>query len=281
MLLKRIVRSPLVHFFVLGGLVFALFAVMNPGSEASGPQPEKIVLSPETASLLVSRMAESLERPPTSDDIRSAMEAWAIEEALVREARALGLDHGDEVIRNRLQQKVLYLAEAPAAAQEPDEASLQAFYDANAARFEAPGIVSFQHVLLSSKLAREEIDEALAQLRNGAAPESLGAAQLIPPIFEEIPLSAVDRVFGAGFAQQVATLPQGQWTGPVSSGFGPHLVYLYQYAPGELPELEAVRDKVVAEWRAEQVRAAREAFVETLLSRYDIEMPDADTVTLQ
>ena len=45
--------------------------------------------------------------------------------------------------------------------------------------------------------------------------------------------------------------------------------------------LDNVRDRVLADWRAEEVKAARAAFAEAVRSRYSIALPDPREVSLQ
>jgi parvulin-like peptidyl-prolyl isomerase len=76
---------------------------------------------------------------------------------------------------------------------------------------------------------------------------------------------AVERRFGARFAARLAELPAGEWVGPVGSRYGEHLVFVHGRRPGEIPELDAVREKVKAavrqstaqRWLGERLRQLR------------------------
>ncbi|MEO1930796.1 MAG: peptidylprolyl isomerase [Pseudohongiella sp.] len=48
------------------------------------------------------------------------------------------------------------------------------------------------------------------------------------------PLEDIKRRFGDEFTHQLSTLRRGQWTGPVSSGYGGHLVLITDFIPGRL-----------------------------------------------
>ncbi|EEX13856.1 conserved hypothetical protein [Citreicella sp. SE45] len=271
--LRAVLRSPLLHFFVLGALVFAFYAARSPVPGAVPPNPQAIVLTPEDADALASRFAAVWNRPPTAQELQGLMQDWVTEEALVREARALGLDEGDEIVRDRLRQKMLFLAEAPAASRTPDTDALETYYRENAARFRQPGRVGFAQVLLPQNAMEEDVSGTLEALRAGSDPEALGSGSLLPARIDATPLPGVDRIFGIGFAARLVDLPEGQWTGPVESGYGRHLVRLDAMQPGYLPPLEVVRDRVLADWRAQEMKVAREAFTEALRSRYRISLP--------
>ena len=58
------------------------------------------------------------------------VEAEVKEEILYREGLALGLDKDDEIVRRRMAQKMQFLAEDVAAAHQPTDAELKAWFDA-------------------------------------------------------------------------------------------------------------------------------------------------------
>ena len=63
-------------------------------------------------------------------------------------------------------------------------------------------------------------------------PSQLGDVTMLP---HEFPLSSADeiaRAFGNDFAQQLARLQHGRWAGPVTSGYGLHLVYVRERTGG-------------------------------------------------
>ncbi|WP_138468779.1 peptidyl-prolyl cis-trans isomerase [Poseidonocella sp. HB161398] len=273
-MIRRLLASPLLHFFCAGGLVFALYAALNPAP----PALDGIALGQDEAAELAARFADSWNRPPDAAELEALMRDWAEEEVLVREALALGLDRGDTMVRARLRQKMLFLIEAPAAAMVPGEDALRAWYAANAARYERPAQVSFAQVLLPAGAAPEETEELRRALENGADPARLGRRTLLPPVIEAMPAPTVERVFGAGFAPAVEALPLAEWSGPVPSGYGQHLVRLGARRDAALPPFETVRDQVLADWRAEEARSLRKARIDALLAAAAPQLPSAAEV---
>src|SRR6185437_14012931 len=117
MRLPTLFRDPLVHFLVAGGLLFGLYRVMH-GPQAAQPQEARTILV-DQPSLLRFMQYESMAFKPDyfrktlaslpADQERELIERYVREEALFREASAMGLAEGDYVIRRRLVQKMLYL----------------------------------------------------------------------------------------------------------------------------------------------------------------------------
>ncbi|WP_181164480.1 peptidyl-prolyl cis-trans isomerase [Amaricoccus solimangrovi] len=270
--IRAVLASPLLRFFVLGGLVFFAYDLTNPASKQP-PRDDVLRLSETDAQRLVMDFIAARHRTPDPEEVRGLIRDWAVEEASVREALALGLDQGDAMIRNRLRSKVEFLAEAPAAALIPDDATLEAYYQANAARFARDGALSFEQVLLPADAGPDEVEAVKAKLEQGADPGDLSASTMLPPLVEAMATPAVERVFGAGFGGEVAALPLDHWSGPVTSGYGRHLVRLESRRAGAPPPLAKVRDRVLADWRAAKAREMRESYLRSLLGRYTLELP--------
>ncbi len=268
--MQTVLRQPLLHFFVLGFLLFGLYAVL--GEPVETQDKPRIVVSEQDARWLMSQFEATWRRPPDTTELNGLIDEFVREEIYVREALALGLDQGDTIVRRRLRQKMEFLSEAGAEAAQPDDAALQAHYEANADRYATGARMAFSQVLLAPGGSAEA---ALAALAEGARLEDISQPALLP---SEIPLSpeqAVDGVFGTGFFDRVAALPEGAWDGPVASGYGQHLVRLDALEPAALPPLDAVRDRVELGWRTEMAGELRARHFEALRAQYDITRPDA------
>lgn len=172
---------------------------------------------------------------------------------LVAEARRLGLDRSDLVVRRYLVQSMRLLASQPARADELTDADVAAWFEAHRERFRQPARSDLVHVYLGrdrrgDALARDA-DALLARLRRDAvAPEQ--ATRFGDPFIrgpEMRASSAVDleRAFGPGFAERVAAVPVGEWSGPIASAYGLHLVFVRGRTPPAVPALGAVRNQVV------------------------------------
>ncbi len=274
---NRFLKSPLLHFFLLGGLIFVGYAIQDDSPDEA---PDTITMNMEEARQLADKYTGIWNREPTPEEMNELMERWALDEASVREALALGLDRDDAVIRLRLNVKMQFLAESRAAGLTPEEVDLQAYMEENRDKFEIPARLAFRQVSVPDS-TEARVVEIRASLNAGDDPRTLGEASLLPQQLDLSTASAIDRTFGAGFAEKLAALPDGEWVGPVDSGYGRHLVLVTGRSAAELPPLDAIRDRVEAEWRASQARAMRESFEEGLRDRYRFVLPGADEVLSQ
>lgn len=279
--MKTWLREPLLHFLLLGAALFALYRWVG-GEDAA---PAKIVVSSAAIERLADNWQRTWQRPPTRPELDGLIEDFVREEVLYREALAAGLDRDDTIIRRRLRQKMEFVSEDIVAQREPDEAELRQYLEQHQDSFRLPAHVSFTHVYLSPERRGDNIrrDAARLLVRLSAAPvdanhASLGDSFALASEYQYIAADELDRLFGDGFATELAALPKGQWAGPIESGYGLHLVRISEYRPGELPDLAAIRAQVLRDWSVEQRRRRSDEFYRQLRARYSVTIEPAPGV---
>ena len=80
----------------------------------------------------------------------------------------------------------------------------------------------------------------------------------------------IRRQMGSGFSEAVMQLEPDQWHGPVLSGYGVHLVYVYEFKAAPPPAFEDVREIVLQNWQTEQQENFNAEYLEGLKSRYNV-----------
>lgn len=276
--MKRWLKEPLVHFALLGALIFALNGWREKPAAA-----EAELARIEVSAAVIERLRAGYERQfgsaPDADDLRGLVTAHIREEVLFREALALGLDRDDTIVRRRLAQKMEFLTADVAGMAEPDEAALAKFFAENAARYSAPGRVSFRHVYFSREKRGAALDaaarEALAALEKGASDEAMGDAFLHGFEFEQREAEELTALFGPEFVAGLATQPPGAWRGPIASSYGVHLVHVVQRTEPRPVQLADVREAVVRDFHEDRRRTANREIFDKLRERYAVSVDEA------
>jgi hypothetical protein len=253
-MLKRLLREPLLHFLVLGGLIFLAFGRGGIEPNKGGAQ---IVITSADVERLAGGFERTWHRPPSEDEVHAAVEDYVREEILYRAGLLIGLDKNDTIVRRRLRQKMEFLFEDTVPV--PLEADLRAFYDAHEAKFRAEPLISFQQVFFSSrrgKSAEADAQRVLMQLAAGDKAEREGDPSLLSESFDHTPLSRVGALFGDAFARQLAEVEPGQWIGPLTSAYGLHVVQVTAIDKARLLPFMEVSDAVRREWFSERRAAA-------------------------
>jgi len=197
---------------------------------------------------------------------------------------ALGLDRDDELIRRRVRQKFEVIAEEESGRSAPSDAELEAYLTAHASRFAAPAKVGFEQIFFANRAMPADleraIDEARRALARGADASRLGQASMLPGRVEATAQPLVARDFGADFVHQLEGAPLGQWSGPIWSGFGAHLVRVTTREPAAPPALDAVRQAVARDWEGERRERARNENYRKLRDRYTVVIEAKGRATL-
>ena len=258
--MSRFLREPLLHFLVLGGLIFLAYSRL---ADTGSGQGDEILVSLAQQRNLANTFERTWQRPPTQAELEGIITDFIRQEIAYRESQAMQLDRDDIVIRRRLRQKLEMLTEDLASMAPPTDEDLQQFLDANADAFRVPGVTTFRHVFFNTDeddgTARERAMTLLAALRGGSAVdlESAGDQTLLPAHLER-------------FAADIWALEPERWHGPVESAFGLHLVYIEERTDGRNPELDEVINRVTREWLARRRGEAIDRLYEQLSENYTI-----------
>lgn len=271
-------RQPLLHFFIIGAGLFALYSFVNDTPQT--PNRPSIVVSVQDAQWLASQFRSMRNRPPSQPELETLVEAFVRQEIYVREALALGLDQGDSIVRKRLSQKMEFLTEAGAEASFVDDAMLEAYFQDNLERYRSASRAGFSQILLPEP-ATEFMPDILEKLANGDDFNLLGARTLLPAMVSPLTKQVVDSSFGTGVFEQIVALDPGTWSGPVRSGYGAHLVRLDSLVPGSVPAFETVRGRIEQEWRRDKANELRLDRLAQLRNQYHIETPDLSLILSQ
>ena len=287
-LFGRLMREPLLHFLAAGALLYGAYALYA-GDQDPRSLDERTIVADREALVTFLQFRASTFAPEEfeaqydalSPEQRDALaEAYIREEAMVREAKALGLDSTDYVIRQRLAQKILFLVDgAEDAGAVPTDAELGSFYEANREDYARPPELTFTHVFVDDERGRPDGEAAarqlLARLNGDGAGfnDAPGYGDRFPFLQNYVGrgLDFVANQFGRDFAARLVDLAPGdEWQGPVRSGYGWHIVLLAGRKDGGVPPLEEIRDQLTSDLMAERLAARREVALGELLDQYRI-----------
>ena len=279
--IARLIREPLVQFLLIGVAIFAIYDLVASQSE---PPRDRIVVTEGRVQQLALVFAKTWQRSPSPQEMRGLIDAYVKEEIYYREATKLGLDRDDTLIRRRMQQKMEFLSEPSDDRLAASDATLQSFYDANQADFLIEPEVEFQQILIDSEKDREpaevRAEQLLRQLRDSSQDvdaSELGDATLLPYATRLSSVTRIGNAFGENFAKKLATLPAGEWTGPIKSPFGLHLVRITDRRDERLPPLNEIRKAVEQKWRTQERDRFQQDEYDRLRANYEVVSPLNET----
>jgi len=271
----RLIREPLFHFLLLGVSIFFLAGRVRNASIGAG---EKIVVTQSEMESMVVGFSRTWMRPPTQGEMQGLVDDYVREEVLYREARAMGLDQDDVIVRRRMRQKFEFLAEDLATDRSPTDQELEAYLQQHLDRFREEPSFSFEHIFLSREKhgasTEAEVKVLLAELggknEDTIDIEKRGDTFLLPSRFEKTSAAETARLFGENFATRLAAIEPGDWAGPIESSYGLHLVRVDARVPGTAPPLANVRDSVLRDFLDDRRKQELDAQYSKLRARYTV-----------
>jgi len=278
--LKRLLREPLLHFLVIGAVLFAAYSYIQRGRLGIEPS-RQIVVSLDDLRVMMTYFESQWHRQPTPQEFHAMVEDKVQEEVLYREGLAMGLDKDDTIVKRRMAQKMQFLAEDVAAAHEPSAAELQTWFDKNKDKFALPSRYSFRHLYFSpdkrGKNAQQDAANALAKIsgqpENSPMVSSTGDSFMFQDYYGDRTPSAIAKEFGPQFAVALEKMKPGLWQGPVESGYGWHLVFVDTVIPGRIPAFEEIEPDVKTAWLGEQKAGAWQKAYSAMRAKYTIMLP--------
>jgi hypothetical protein len=288
--MNALLKQPLLHFLIAGLVIFLAYQFSGRPEEESLDNG-RIIEVDRMALLNFMQYRAQAFRPDIFSEQLDAMsdperarlvDDFVREEALHREALAMGMDQGDYIIRQRLVQKVEFLLENMAnQALEPDEEVITAWYNDHRDDYRVDAVYTFTHIFFDAG------ERGPGQARQDAA-NLLGTPQLTAARFNDASTFGDRYPFLQNYVERTRdfvvnnftpefvdaldriTPSNETWYGPFESRYGWHLVMLRQRSEPYIPELDSIRDRVMDDWRYEAVLESRRGAEQQVIDQYDV-----------
>jgi hypothetical protein len=288
--MKKLYKEPLVHFLVLALGLFVLHSAVS--HEDANADAKRIVVDQNSLLKFIQFRTKSFEVSTAKRQLESFSEVelkrliddYVREEALYREAQALGLARDDYVIKRRLIQKVDYIARGFAESfDKVTEDDIRDYFEKNQDDYYINPRITFTHVFYSNQShgaaqAEKLAGRKLAEL-NGSGVSFYDAGKhgerfLYNLNYVERSKLFVGGQFGEAFASNVFALkPDEQtWRGPILSDHGAHLVLVKAKQAGYMPTLNEVYLRVAQEAQRAIVADRAKQATQQIVDSYDIDI---------
>jgi hypothetical protein len=252
-------REPLMHFVVLGALIFGIDAALHPQQK----DDRVVIVTKAMRQSFIDNFDEDKSRVPSDDELGKMIESWVASEILYREGKALGVDRGDDMIRDRVAFKLQLLIFDQIHVAQPTEDQLRAWFATNHAQFDEQERVGFYLTPPTDQItAQRQLEDILAQHESEELQKQTRAIL-------GRPVASLAASFGEGFRDGLLAMPQGQWN-ILQSKDGWHVVRLDSRRPGALASFENVRDEATRIWHTEETRKQAWEAVSRLKANYKV-----------
>jgi hypothetical protein len=265
-----------VQFLIIGAMIYGAYALF--GTQEEDFRNTKVHVDANRINAFISEWEARWNRPPTRQEIDGVIQSYIREDVLYRQAVEMGLNEDDPITRRRMAQKLEFLTSDLAMMVKPAQGELEGFFKENRAAYQAPNRITLSHLFFNpdrrKKSTLADASEVLATLQAKGEPdaESMQAGDpfMLHSDFVSVTETDIARQMGNGFSEAVMKLKPGQWHGPVLSGYGVHLVYVFEHLASPPVVFEEVEATVLEDWQVEQREKFNADFLENLKNRYEI-----------
>ncbi len=259
--------------------MFILYYWANPASSSK----DTIVIDDELVNRVGVLFEKQWGRQPSEAEWKDLVDAEIRQEVYYRQALKMNLDHNDELIRRRMNQKLDFITSDLAQLKSPADNELQAYYAKHKDKYLQQASYSFSHIYFNADKRDHAKADAAALLPTLLATDSnLSALTKLGDDFafayhtDDAPAKEIDRQMGDGFAAALANLPVGKWGGPVLSGFGAHLVYINAVMPAREPAFAAIKDQLLNDYRYDYQQQFNQKVYDDFKKEYTIKLTITD-----
>ena len=259
-------REPLLHFVLLGGLLFGVDQVIVGRTD----DPRLIVLGTEADRQAREVFKAARGHEPNAEELTALRRVWLDNELLYREGLALQVDKGDSAIRERVIFKALSVLNANVKLPPVDDTLLRSWFDGHRVKYDEPARFDFQEAALAGDNSEAAVRAFVAALNAGTP----GDAQAGLRVFKGRPHANLVQSYGAVFAKALEDAPVGEWRAQQTRE-GWRAVRLEAITPPRSASFEPLRGVVLQDWTDAVMAEQRTAAVRALAQKYSVKIEAA------
>ena len=222
----------IIYFFIIGLTLYLIDLGFNSNKN------NEIYISDQEILSLISAWKSQVGREPNNEEIVRIINNLVDEEILYREALLLGLDKEDKIIKRRLAQKISFLKQETINKDYSKDEIIK-YFNQNKKKYFVDPIYSFTHYFFSNdndSFNRSKI--AFKKIQNGD--EIISDPFFLGKNFTNQNLAEINRNFGNEFTKKITNHNLNEWSKPIKSSYGYHIVLISDYVSGYFPDINEV-----------------------------------------
>jgi len=260
-------REPLLHFIVLGVLLFAVDHILISRAD----DPHVIVVGGDVDREAIETFKAARGRAPNHEELTALRQVWLDNEVLYREGLALQVDKGDTAIRERVIFKTLSVIDSNVKLPPADDNVLRTWFDSHRDKYDEPARYDFEEAALSGDNSEVAVRAFVGALNS----DTPGDAKAGLRVFKGRPLSNLVQSYGADLAKALGESRPGEWRA-LHTREGWRAMRLKAITPPKPAAFELVRGPVLHDWTDQVAAEQRTAAVRTLAKKYTIKHEVSD-----
>jgi hypothetical protein len=259
---RRLAREPLLHFLLLGALVFGADRLIS----AQRGDSQTIVVGADVRKESVETFKSAMKRDPSPADVKILLDRWVDNEVLYREGLALGLDRGDSSIRERVIFKALSLTQSGLSLPKIDREGLRRWFEARHARYDAPARLDFMEAVVNI----ERSDHALRPFVDALNGRGKSEVESSLRLFKDRPRGNLVQGYGEAFTAALERATPGEWQA-LASVDGLRVVRLVRLTAAVPAGFETLEEAVYRDWKDDTMAELTTRAVRDMGKKYKVQ----------
>ncbi len=288
---KTLIKDPLLHFLLAGTLIFVVLDTLPGGNNKAVIRFDEQQLMQRYASarrITDPELLKLIWHNLSSEERQWFTDTQVQQEVLYREAKKMGLDVDDNVMRAHLINKIRFLLDDLASTtNQPSDAQIREYFENNKNDYQIPPQISFSHIFVRVENNNwQKSDSKARQLLNDAknqqwqANDSLGKGDNFP--YHKHYVNKTEQFisghFGRVFASQLFSKSFDtdneidSWTGPFRSAYGSHILYITSRKKNQIPQLNTIKNRVINDYMRFNAKQKTQLEIDRLTQNYHIKI---------
>lgn len=282
---SQLKKEPLFKFLLISIAIYMAYGFYGVTDNETLAEKNTVTITKEEIGIMTYGFHQRLNREPTDEERQKLIDKRVREEVLFAEAKKMGIDKDDVVIKRRVVLQYRNLVEGLLLPPDPSDEKLDAYFQDHIDRYIPDELISFTQLFFDPDKREEttidDANKALVELQNRETfPSDLskyGDNFMLARHYTKITPLQVRKYFGSGFEQSIIQLDTNIWIGPVLSGYGTHLVYISEKQVAKAPTLKEVKERVLFDYINDEKLALIKLFMDNLLAKYEVIIVDEQT----
>lgn len=262
-------REPLLHFIVLGGLLFAADRILISRAD----DPHTIVVGADVDREAIETFKAARAHDPNPEELAALRQVWLDNEVLYREGLAMQVDKGDATIRERVIFKALSVVDSNVKLPAVDDKVLRAWFESHREKYDEPARYDFEEAALSGDSSEAAVRAFVKELNSGTP----GDAKAGLRVFKGRPHANLIQSYGPELTKTLVESKRGEWQA-LRTREGWRAMKLTASSPPKPAVFEPLRGPILHDWTDAISAEQRTAAVRALTKKYKVkhELPGAD-----
>jgi len=249
-------------FFTIGFVLYLIDTGLNSYNN------KEIYISDQEIISLINAWKSQVGRNPTDDEIARIINNLVEEEILYREALILGLDVEDKIIKRRLAQKISFLKQESIANNFSNE-EIKKYFSNNKDKYYIDKKYTFTHYFFSyENNSKDRSKDGYQGLINNLPVDS--DVFFLGKNFVDMTKQDIENDFGKNFSSYFDKIELNNWTAPIESAFGHHIIFVSKRVDGYYPDVLNVLKQVEVDLLQSKREKAIKNYIDKIKTDYKI-----------